>query len=121
MTQDATFKELDMAVHVSLHRAPGLSQEEIDGFAPEVAKGVHATFLQLFVNTDTGFIVTVYEAESAEAVEQEFERIGFPFEAIHGERGRIIVRWRSVNRLFALKCGQNRINIGGLGQVIIGT
>jgi len=83
MTQDATFKELDMAVHVSLHRAPGLSQEEIDGFAPEVAKGVHATFLQLFVNTDTGFIVTVYEAESAEAVEQEFERIGFPFEAIH--------------------------------------
>ena len=72
-----------MAVHVSLHRAPGLSQEEIDGFAPEVAKGVHATFLQLFVNTDTGFIVTVYEAEHAEAVEQEFERIGFPFEAIH--------------------------------------
>ena len=72
-----------MALFVSLHQAPGLSQEEIAGYGPEVAKGVHATFRQLYVNTDTGFIVTVYEGDSAKAVEQEFERVGFPFDSIN--------------------------------------
>lgn len=72
-----------MALFLSLHQAPGLSPEEIAGYGPEVAKGVHATFRQLYVNTDTGFIVSVYEAESAEAVEEEFERVGFPFDTIN--------------------------------------
>jgi Protein of unknown function (DUF4242) len=72
-----------MPLFLSLHQAPGLSPEEIAGYGPEVAKGVHATFRQLYVNTDTGFIASVYEAESAAAVEQEFERVGFPFDSIN--------------------------------------
>lgn len=72
-----------MPLYLSLHQAPGLSEEEIAGNAPEVARQVHATFQQLYVNTGTGFIVSVYQADSAKAVEEEFERIGFPFDAIH--------------------------------------
>ncbi len=72
-----------MALFLSLHQAPGLSPEEIAGYGPDVAKGVHATFRQLYVNIDTGFIVSVYEADSAAEVEQEFERVGFPFDSIN--------------------------------------
>ncbi|WP_413810792.1 nickel-binding protein [Streptomyces sp. OE57] len=72
-----------MPLYLSLHQAPGLSVEEIAGNAPEVAQQVHATFRQLYVNTDTGFIVSVYEADNAKALEEEFERIGFPFDAIN--------------------------------------
>jgi hypothetical protein len=72
-----------MALFLSLHQAPGLSSEEIAGYGPDVAKGIHATFRQLYVNTDSGFIVSVYEADSAAAVEQEFERVGFPFDSIN--------------------------------------
>ncbi|MEV0476992.1 DUF4242 domain-containing protein [Streptomyces sp. NBC_00988] len=72
-----------MPLYVSLHQAPGLSPEEIAGNAPEVAQQVHATFQRLYVNTDTGFIVSVYEADDAAAVEREFERVGFPFDSIN--------------------------------------
>jgi hypothetical protein len=72
-----------MALFLSLHQAPGLSPEEIAGYAPDVARNVHATFRQLYVNTGTGFIATLYEAGSAAAVEQEFERVGFPFDSIN--------------------------------------
>jgi len=72
-----------MALFLSLHQAPGLSPEEVAGYAPDVAKGVHATFRQMYANLDTGYIVTVYEADSAAAVEQEFERVGFPFDSIN--------------------------------------
>ena len=71
-----------MSLFLSLHQAPGLSPEEVAGYGPEVAKGVHATFRKLYVNTDSGFIVSVYEADSAAAVEREFERVGFPFDSI---------------------------------------
>jgi hypothetical protein len=72
-----------MALFLSLHQAPGLSPEEIAGYAPDVARNVHATFRQLYVNTGTGFIATLYEAGSAAEVEQEFERVGFPFDSIN--------------------------------------
>jgi hypothetical protein len=75
-------REDAMPLFLSLHQAPGLSPEEVAGYGPEVAKGVHATFRQLYVNTDSGFIVSLYEADSAAAVEQEFERVGFPFDSI---------------------------------------
>jgi Protein of unknown function (DUF4242) len=71
-----------VALFLSIHQAPGLSPEEVAGYGPEVAKGVHAAFRQLYVNTDTGYIVSVYEADSAGDVEQEFERVGFPFDSI---------------------------------------
>jgi len=72
-----------VALFLSLHQAPGLSQEEVAGYGPEVAKGVHAAFRQMYANLDSGFIATLYEAESAAAVEQEFERVGFPFDSIN--------------------------------------
>ena len=72
-----------MALFLSLHQAPGLSADEVAGYGPDVAKGVHAAFRQMYANTDSGFIVTLYEAGSADAVEQEFERVGFPFDSIH--------------------------------------
>ncbi|MFJ8816212.1 MULTISPECIES: DUF4242 domain-containing protein [Amycolatopsis] len=72
-----------MATFLTLHQAPGLSADEIAGYGPEVAQGVHARFRNLFVNLRSGFIVTIYEADSQDAVEQEFERIGFPFDDIH--------------------------------------
>jgi hypothetical protein len=72
-----------VALFLSLHQAPGLSPEEVAGYGPEVAKGVHATFRQMYANLDTGYIVTLYEADSAAAVEQEFERVGFPFDSIN--------------------------------------
>ena len=76
-------KGITMALFLSLHQAPGLSPEEVAGYAPDVAKGVHATFRQMYANLDTGYIVTVYEADSAAAVEREFERVGFPFDSIN--------------------------------------
>jgi hypothetical protein len=76
-------KENAMALFLSLHQAPGLSPEEVAGYAPDVAKGVHATFRQMYANLDSGYIVTLYEADSAAAVEQEFERVGFPFDSIN--------------------------------------
>jgi len=72
-----------MATFLTLHQAPGLSPDEIAGYAPEVVKGVHARFRDLYTNLGSGFIVTIYEADDQNAVEQEFERIGFPFEQIH--------------------------------------
>ncbi len=72
-----------MALFLSIHQTPGLSPEEIAGYAPDVAKNVHATFRQMYAHTDTGFVVSVYEADSAAAVEQEFERVGFPFDSIN--------------------------------------
>jgi Protein of unknown function (DUF4242) len=80
---DDTLEESAVALFLSLHQAPGLSPEEIAGYGPDVAKSVYASFRQLYVNTDTGFIVSVYEADSAAAVEQEFERVGFPFDSIN--------------------------------------
>jgi hypothetical protein len=69
-----------LPLYLSIHRSPGLSDEEIAGYAPDVKKCVHAQFRNLFVNLDEGYIVTVYEGDSAEAVQSEFERIGWPWD-----------------------------------------
>jgi hypothetical protein len=70
-----------MSLYLSIHHAPGLSNEEIGAFIPEVKKNQFAQFRHFFVNQDTGFIVTVYEGDSVEAVQSEFERIGWPYES----------------------------------------
>jgi hypothetical protein len=67
-------------VYLSIHRSPGLSEEEIAGYAPDVKAAVHAQFQQLFVNLDEGYIVTLYQGDSEEAVHAEFERIGWPWD-----------------------------------------
>lgn len=72
-----------MPQFITIHRAPGLKREEFARNAPEVFKGKHATFLQSYVNLAAGFIASIYEAASRDALEEEFERVGFPFDEIH--------------------------------------
>jgi hypothetical protein len=72
-----------MTQFVTIHRAPGLSRDELQGNAKPVLEGVHATFKQMWVDMFSGFIVTVYEAEDQAALEREFERLGFPWDEVH--------------------------------------
>jgi hypothetical protein len=71
-----------MSLYLSIHRSPGLSEEEIQGYIPDVKAGVYAEFRNLYVNLDEGYIVTVYEGESKQAIQSEFERIGWPVETM---------------------------------------
>jgi Protein of unknown function (DUF4242) len=68
---------------ISIHRAPGLSQEEFQQNAPDVLASKHARSLHTYANVFEGFIVTVYEGENKEAVVKEFERLGFPHDEVH--------------------------------------
>ncbi len=72
-----------MPQFATIHRAPGLSQEEFMQNAADVLVGKHATMVNVFVNVFEGFIVTIYEAESSEMVVKEFERLGFPYDEVH--------------------------------------
>lgn len=72
-----------MPTFATVHRSPGLSQDEIQANAELVVESEYATFKHLYVDMYQGFLVTIYEAESKEAVEQEFERVGFPWDEIH--------------------------------------
>jgi hypothetical protein len=67
----------------TIHRSPGLSREEIQANTVLVAESEYATFKQLYVDMFEGFLVTIYEGDSVEAVEAEFERVGFPWDEIH--------------------------------------
>ena len=72
-----------MAQYITVHRAPGLLQEEwaenaVHVYAAELAKFKHA-----YVNLGSGFIVTIYEAESEEALIEQFERMGLPHDEVH--------------------------------------
>ena len=72
-----------MPQFISIHRAPGLSQEEFQQNAPDVLESKYAKSLHTYANVFEGFIVTLYEGESADAVVKEFERLGFPHDEIH--------------------------------------
>jgi hypothetical protein len=72
-----------MTRFVTIHRAPGLSRDELQGNARPVLEGVNAQFEQMWVDMFSGFIVTVYQAESQAALESEFERLGFPWDEVH--------------------------------------
>lgn len=72
-----------MPQFISIHRAPGLSQEEFQQNAPDVLESKHAKSLHTYANVFEGFIVTLYEGESKEAVVKEFERLGFPHDEVH--------------------------------------
>jgi hypothetical protein len=67
---------------LAIHHAPGVSQEDFQRNMPEVLRGKHARIVHTYVNLTNGTIVNIYEAESAEAVGREFERIGFPYDEI---------------------------------------
>ena len=71
-----------MPRYLAIHHAPGVSQEDFQRSIPEVLKGKHATFVHTYVNLSNGTIVNIYDAESADALNREFERIGFPVDEI---------------------------------------
>lgn len=72
-----------MPTFMTIHRSPGLSPEEIAANGPLVAESEYATFRHLYVDLYGGYLVSIYEATNQEAVEQEFERVGFPWDEIH--------------------------------------
>jgi hypothetical protein len=72
-----------MTQYVTIHRAPGLSRDELQSNAAPVLEGVNARFEQMWVDMFSGFIVTVYEADDQAALESEFERLGFPWDEVH--------------------------------------
>lgn len=72
-----------MAQYITVHRAPGLLQEEWVENAVHVYRAELAAFKQAYVNLGSGFIVTIYEAESEETLIEQFERLGLPYDEIH--------------------------------------
>ena len=72
-----------MTQYVSIHRAPGLSPDEMEEKAPAVFNTESATYLQNYVDLGEGFIVTVFEAANKDTLEEAFEELGFPVDEIH--------------------------------------
>ena len=72
-----------MPQYITIHRAPGLKREEVVGNAINVFNGQLAKYLHMYVNLADGFIVSVYEADSRDRLEEQFEILGFPHEEIH--------------------------------------
>jgi len=72
-----------MPLFMTVHRAPGLLKEQWVENAHEVYRGEFATFKQAHVNLTSGFIFTIYEATDREALIEQFETLGFPFEEIN--------------------------------------
>ena len=72
-----------MPQYMTIHRAPGLPQEAWAENSVGVYKSQFAKFVQAHVNLTTGFIFTVFEADSRERLIEAFEEFGFPFEEIN--------------------------------------
>ena len=72
-----------MAQFITVHRAPGLIQDEWVENAVHVYNAELADFKQAYVNLGDGFIVTIYEAESQDTLVEQFERLGLPHDEIH--------------------------------------
>lgn len=69
--------------YMSLHRAPGLLPENWDDNSSDVYAAKAVRFVQAYVNLAVGFILTVWDAPSKDALIEQFEEWGFPFEEIH--------------------------------------
>ncbi len=72
-----------MPQYMTVHRAPGMLQEQWTENAVGVHAGEHARFVQAYVNLGTGFILTIYEAEDQAKLEDQFEELGLPYDEIH--------------------------------------
>ena len=72
-----------MAQFITIHRAPGLKPDELAGNAAAVLGAKTAVFRQIYVNLAQGFLVSVFEAPSREAVEEQMEILGFPVDEMH--------------------------------------
>ena len=53
-----------MALFLTIHRAPGLSNDEFAANVPAVAESKHATFQRIYANLRTGLIITIYDADN---------------------------------------------------------
>ena len=72
-----------MPQYMTVHRAPGMLQETWVESSVHVHAGQLARFKQAYVNLGSGFIFTIYEADSREKLIEQFEELGFTFEEIH--------------------------------------
>lgn len=72
-----------MPRYFSIHRAPGLSQEDFATNAADVVNGKHAIHVHTYANLIDGTLVNIFEAESEDELIREFERLGWPYEEIH--------------------------------------
>lgn len=72
-----------MPLFMTIHRAPGLSREDVAGNALPVMNAKIAVFRELYANLATGFMVSIFEAESREKVEEQLEILGFPVDEMH--------------------------------------
>ncbi len=68
---------------ITIHRAPGLKGDELAQNAPQVLGAKIATFQQIYANIATGLIVSVFEADSNEKLEDQMEVLGFPVDETH--------------------------------------
>ncbi|MEJ2119600.1 MAG: DUF4242 domain-containing protein [Alphaproteobacteria bacterium] len=72
-----------MPQYMTVHRAPGLNPDELAANALNVFNCEPATFRQFYVNLGAGVIVSIYEAENQDDLEEAFEQLGFPHGEIH--------------------------------------
>jgi hypothetical protein len=72
-----------MPQFMTVHRAPGLKPDEVEQNIPQVLAAKTAVFKQLYVNLGTGFLVSIFEAENKEKLEEQLEMLGFPIDESH--------------------------------------
>jgi hypothetical protein len=72
-----------MPQFITIHRAPGLKPDEIAQNAPNVIAAKTAVFKQIYANLASGFLVSVFEADSKEKLEEQMEILGFPIDETH--------------------------------------
>jgi hypothetical protein len=72
-----------MPQFITIHRAPGLKRDEIAQNAKAVVDAKVATFRQIYVNIAEGFLVSIFEADTKDQVEEQMEILGFPVDEMH--------------------------------------
>jgi hypothetical protein len=72
-----------MPLFITVHRAPGLKQEELTQNAQAVVDAKIAAFRQIYVNIAEGFLVSIFEAATKDEVEEQMEVLGFPVDEMH--------------------------------------
>ncbi|HEY5211306.1 MAG TPA: hypothetical protein VIJ42_17845 [Stellaceae bacterium] len=72
-----------MPQFITIHRTPGLKRDDLAQNAANVLDAKIATFRQIYVNIASGLIVSVFEADTKEQVEEQMEVLGFPIDEMH--------------------------------------
>jgi hypothetical protein len=72
-----------MPQFITIHRAPGLKPDELTQNATHVLGAKIAVFKQIYANLGSGFLVSVFEADSKEKLEEQMEVLGFPIDETH--------------------------------------